>query len=116
MKRLADIMQVIPTSLIDIYIYYKSVLIHMTKDILKSFEKHLLHSKRKVVMSTGKNKWYNKATIVNNRADANQTQKITKFSIQTGDDFVHRIYIRFHSDVKKLNQPIKIDLLNFANR
>ena len=56
MKRLADIMQVIPTSLIDIYIYYKSVLIHMTKDILKSFEKHLLHSKRKVVMSTGKNK------------------------------------------------------------
>ena len=47
MKRLTDKFHLIPTSLIDIYRYFGSMLIHMPKDALKTFENHLLYSKKR---------------------------------------------------------------------
>ena len=71
---------------------------HMPKDALKKFEK-MSYSKENVVMPTCKDRREHNTTTADNRTDDNRTQRITKFSTQTGDHYMYRIPFRFLFDV-----------------
>lgn len=83
---------------------------HMPEDPLKTFEKHLIYSKEKVIMPTNTDEQDHNIITPNDRMNNNLTKRINRFSTQIGDDYVCRILLRFLCDVKKVNQPIKIDL------
>ena len=110
MKTLADNLQTLPTLLKDICRYSDSMLKHMPEDPLKTFEKHLIYSKEKVIMPTNTDEQDHNIITPNDRMNNNLTKRINRFSTQIGDDYVCRILLRFLCDVRKVNQPIKIDL------
>ena len=61
-------------------------------------------------MPKGRDRREKNSSTADNSTDASLTQRITKFSTETGDDYVYRIPLRFQSNIGKLNQEIKIDL------
>ena len=95
MKRLADDLQTLSTLPKDIYGYSHSIWKHMPEDALKTFQKHLMYPKKKVVMLTGKDKQDYNITTPDDRMNVNLTKGINKFSTQIGDDYVYRISLRF---------------------
>lgn len=61
-------------------------------------------------LPTGKDRRDRNSLTARNRANANLTQRIAKFSTQIGHDYVYRIPLNFLSNVRKINQTFKIDL------
>ena len=97
--------------------YSDAMLKHLPADSLKKLEKTLLCSKKSV--------YFNSATIyrrihngagttnatakANNAKDLNIDDRISKFQDQLKDGHVHRILLRYFTDLEKIFFSVKID-------
>ena len=69
-KSLDDDLQIICNSPFDMYRNSDAMLENMPKDALRTFVKHLLYSRTKIVMPTGKNRRNNDTSTIDDRNDA----------------------------------------------
>ena len=58
----------------------------MPEDSLKTFEKHLIYSKEKVIMPTNTDEQDHNIITPNDRMNNNLTKRINRFSTQIGDE------------------------------
>ena len=81
---------------------------HMPKDALKTLEKHLLHSKKKIQIYENDNDICAHRTTANathaNRTDENLTDRVEEFQDQIKGKLVYRIPLKFLCDLGLVNQ------------
>ena len=81
---------------------------HMPKDALKTLEKHLLHSKKKIQIYGNDNDICAHRTTANathaNRTDENLTDRVEEFQDQIKGKLVYRIPLKFLCDLGLVNQ------------
>ena len=75
----------------EIYRYSDAILKHMPKDALKTYEKTLLYSKGKVILTGNRDRKLNSANDADDPADANLSQRITKFANVIKQNNTYRI-------------------------
>ena len=95
-KRHGDDIAILPiNTTLDIYCYNESMLKHLPDDVLATFQRELLYSKKKVIIKG------------NSNTDDNLTDRIAKFNndnaLSTGR--VYRIPLRYLVDVGPVNFP-----------
>lgn len=66
------------------------ILKHMPKDALKTFEKTILYSKKKVILTGNRDRRPNNSDDVNARAVEHLTNRIAKLTNVTGNENVYR--------------------------
>ena len=100
----------------EVYQYSDSMLKHLPKYALVTIENKLLYSKkaihynktspdRRVHNDTGETQTAKKRK---NATDLNIHERITKFHMLSDQD-VHRIPLKYFTDIGKINFPVKID-------
>ena len=100
----------------EVYQYSDSMLKHLPKYALETIENTLLYSKkaihynktspdRRVHNDTGETQTAKKRK---NATDLNIHERITKFHMLSDQD-VHRIPLKYFTDIGKINFPVKID-------
>ena len=109
----------------EIYQYSDQMLKHLPKDSQKAIQKIFLYSKKPVyygntaydrrnfnskdLVTTGLNATEITALKKNHAKYLNKDKKIELFQDQLSEEFVHRIPLRYFSDIGKINFPTKID-------
>ena len=109
----------------EVYQYSDQMLKHLPKDVLKTIQKTLLFSKTLVYFAkVGYNGWnYNSKGLTYTGLNAAETtalkqahtkdlnidQRISLFQEQLKNEHLHRIPLRYFSDIGKINFPTKTD-------
>ena len=109
-KRYGDEIPILPLiNTVDIYKYSDAMLKFEEDDALKTYHHHLLYSKKKVKLPTGKDRRSHYTTNdahAGKRTDDNLDDRIAD-QLQT--EFYYRIPLRFLSGLGLVNQPVKFN-------
>ena len=113
-KKYGDNIPILPLSnTVNIYRYSNTMLKHMLKKVLKTLEKFLLCSKKKVRIYGNENEIRAHRTTTDAtapcRTDGNLIERIDKFQDQIKSEFVNRIPLKFLCDLGLVNQCFKFD-------
>lgn len=111
-KRYRADLQSIPTNnTTDVCQYSDAILKHIPKYLLKTFEKTLLCSKKKVLLPTGQDRRVNnpKAANAANRTDENVTDRIDKLRHLIRQKNIFTIPLKFLTNIGLVNHSIIFD-------
>ena len=117
-KRYGDDIAVLPiNTTLDTYRYSESMLIHMPKDALATFQKELLYSKKRVIIKGNTANTLNDrrnhiaAAANNSEKDENIDDRIAKFNANNALQNVktYRIPLRYLVDLGLVNLPTSFD-------
>ena len=96
---------------VDIY-KYSDAMLKFEGDALKTYQHHLLYSKKKVKLPTRKDRQSHYTTNdvhAGRRTDNNLHDRIDKFAGQFQTKFYYRIPLRFLCSLGPINQPVKFN-------
>ena len=107
-----DIPILLLTNTVKIYKYSNAILKHMEGDALKTFQKDLLYSNKKVSLPTGEhqqNHYTIQAADADKRTGDKLDDRLEKFSDQLQNEYYYMIPLRFLCDLVLVNQPVKFN-------
>ena len=110
-KTYGDDIAVLPSNnVLEIHRYSDSMLKHLPKDSIKTFEKELLNSKTPVIVKSSINDRREISyTTEADRSDKNIAERIAKFYDLLGTNNVYRIPLTFLVDLGFVNFPVTFD-------
>lgn len=91
-----------------IYRYLDAIFKHMPKDVLKTFEKTILDSKKKVILSGICHRRLKNSDTAVDRTNENLIDRIDKFANVINEENPYIIPLRFFCEMS-CNHPIKVD-------
>ena len=109
-KCYGDDLQILPTdNPTDIYRYFDKILKLLLRNVLKTFEITLLHSRKKPVLTGNCDRRPNNSDNASNRTDENLTDRVAKLANIINGENAYSIPLRFLCDIGLVNIPIKLD-------